>query len=160
MKEHLEGQCQCGQVTYRVSGKTIALFVCHCTECQHQSASAFGMALWIRDYLKELRTGSTAEWTRTMPSGKQLVGEFCPVCGTRLFHQVAGQSEIMSIKPGTLNIALPLDPVAHIWTQSAQPWVSIPENVLHYPGNPPDFDAIIETWKTQKNASGARHDKR
>ena len=29
--------------------------------------------------------------------------QFCPTCGTRLFHRVLGQSEILSIKPGTLN---------------------------------------------------------
>lgn len=153
MKEQLKGRCQCGEVTYRVSGETIALFVCHCTECQCQAASAFGMALWIQNYEKELLTGSTVSWARTMPSGKQLVGEFCPSCGTRLFHQVAGQSKVMSVKPGTLNITQSLNPVAHIWTQSAQPWVKIPDGILSFAGNPPDFEAIFEVWRAQKNAS-------
>jgi hypothetical protein len=59
----------------------------------------------------------------------------------------------MSVKPGTLNSTQSLSPVAHIWTQSAQPWVKIPEGVLQYDGNPPDFDAVISAWKTQKDAS-------
>ena len=88
-----------------------------------------------------------------MPSGRQLVGEFCPSCGTRLFHQVAGQSRVMSVKPGTLHDTQFLKPVAHIWTQRAQPWVSIPEDALRYPANPPDFEAIFEAWRAQKNAS-------
>lgn len=155
MNEKLEGRCQCGAVTYRVTGTTIALFACHCTECQRQAASAFGMALWVQDYEKELLSGSTRSWVRTMPSGKQLVGEFCPSCGTRLFHQVAGQSRVMSVKPGTLNSTQSLFPVAHIWTQSAQPWVKMPEGVLQYDGNPPDFDAVIAAWKAQKDATGS-----
>ena len=44
MREVFEGRCQCGAATYRVKGTVITLFVCHCTECQRQSASAFGMA--------------------------------------------------------------------------------------------------------------------
>lgn len=155
MREQFKGQCQCGEVTYQVTGETIALFVCHCTECQHQTSSAFGMALWIEDYDKKLLTGTTRSWSRIMPSGKQLVGEFCPSCGTRLFHQVAGQDKMMSIKPGTLNTSRVLNPVAHIWTQSAQPWVDIPEGVLRYPANPPNFEAVFEAWRTQKNTSGA-----
>ncbi len=152
MKEQFEGQCQCGDVTYRVTGESIALFACHCTECQYQSASAFGMALWVEDYEKELLTGVTHFWARTMPSGKELVGSFCPRCGTRLFHQIAGQSKVMSVKPGTLSTTQSLNPVAHIWTQSAQRWVIIPESVLRYPGNPPDFDTIFQAWRSQKNA--------
>ena len=154
MKEQLEGRCQCGGVTYRVTGETIALFACHCVECQRQAASAFGMALWIRSYKKELLTGSTRSWARTMPSGKQLVGQFCPLCGSRLFHEVEGQSEITSVKPGTLRHTFSLGPVAHIWTRSAQPWVTIPGNVLQYSGNPPDFEAIFAAWRVNKKAKG------
>lgn len=156
MTEEIEGGCQCGDVTYRISGETVALFVCYCTECQRQSASAFGMALWLQDYEAKLITGTTRSWSRTMPSGRNLVGEFCPSCGTRLFHQVAGQSKVMSVKPGTLNITKLLVPVAHIWTASAQSWVNIPEGVLRYPGNPPDFEAIFEAWRSQKDEIGRR----
>ena len=151
MIEELKGRCQCGDVTYRVTGETIALFVCHCTECQCQAASAFGMALWLQNYEKTLLTGTTKSWARTMPSGKKLVGEFCPSCGTRLFHQVAGQSKIMSVKPGTLDDTQHLVPVAHIWTASAQSWVHIPESALRFSGNPPDFETIFAAWKVQKS---------
>ena len=154
MIERLEGRCQCGDVTYRIDGETIALFVCHCTECQCQTASAFGMALWLQDYEKELLTGATRTWARTMPSGKQLIGEFCQSCGTRLFHQVAGQSKVMSVKPGTLNNTKSINPVAHIWTRSAQPWVKIPSAVLQYSGNPPNFEAIFAAWRVEKNDGG------
>lgn len=156
MNEKIEGQCQCGEVTYRITGETVALFACHCSECQRQSSSAFGMALWISGYEKLVLTGTTCSWARTMPSGKGLVGEFCSLCGTRLFHQVAGQSKVMSVKPGTLNSTKALDPVAHIWTSSAQSWVKIPEGVLQYSENPPDFEEILEVWKTQKTAARKR----
>jgi hypothetical protein len=35
-------------VRYRITGEPIALYVCHCRECQKQSASAFGLSLEVR----------------------------------------------------------------------------------------------------------------
>ena len=72
MRQVFEGQCQCGAVAYRVTGVTATLFVCHCTECQRQSSSAFGMALWIKEPLVEIASGEVKEWIRTMPSGRFL----------------------------------------------------------------------------------------
>jgi len=148
--ETFEGRCQCGQARYRITGETVACFVCHCSECQRQSASAFGMALWLGDFSKEIVAGELGTWTRTTPTGRPLRGEFCPRCGTRLFHQMSDQRELMSIKPGTLDTPLELAPVAQIWTSSARSWVELPALTLSYPGNPPTFDAIFAAWRAQK----------
>lgn len=40
------GQCQCGAIRYESTGESLALYVCHCLECQKQSASAFAF-LWM-----------------------------------------------------------------------------------------------------------------
>ncbi|MDO9568321.1 MAG: GFA family protein [Hydrogenophaga sp.] len=146
MSETFEGQCQCGGVKYRVKGTAATVFVCHCTECQRQSASAFGMALWLRQAEVDLVCGALNEWTRLMPSGRSMVCSFCPTCGTRLFHRVLGQSALLSIKPGTLNNARALVPVGHIWTSSKQAWVCISDTQLQYVGNPPDFDGLLAAW--------------
>lgn len=148
--EVFEGQCQCGAVHYRVQGSAQTVFACHCSECQRQSASAFGMALWVKDAQELLSGPPLREWRRTTPSGKTMVGRFCSVCGTRLFHQVALPGAPLSIKPGTLNDTRALRPVVHIWTASKQAWVQIPDNVLQYPGNPPDFAALVQAWHTRQ----------
>lgn len=145
-----EGSCQCGEVRYRLTSESIALFVCRCTECQRQAASAFGMALWIQEYDKKMFSGVTKTWTRFMPSGEQLVGEFCQACGIRIFHQISGLSKVLSIRPGNLANTKVLRPVAHIWTDSAQPLVLMPGDSLPYPGNPPDYGQIREAWGRQQ----------
>lgn len=152
MPENLAGQCQCGKVHYRVQGQSVALFVCHCLECQRQSASAFGMALWVNDAKVQLLSGELNQWVRTTPLGQQMLCRFCHTCGTRLFHQIKGKNQI-SIKPGTLYATKQLQPVAHIWTKSKQDWVSIPEHLLQYPENPPAFDALFAAWDASHNAS-------
>jgi hypothetical protein len=147
MLETFEGKCQCGKVHYRVQGVAATLLVCHCLECQRQSASAFGMALWVNQAKLQLLSGELNQWSRTTPSGQQMLCRFCHTCGTRLFHQIKGSKQI-SIKPGTLNQPRQLQPVAHIWTNSKQDWVSIPENLLQYPENPPTFDALFTAWES------------
>lgn len=149
MREEFLGQCQCGSVQYRVVGASATLFVCHCTDCQRQSASAFGMALWIRGAELSLLSGGTHEWVRSLPLGRRMSCRFCPACGTRLFHQVLGQGEFMSIKPGTLSKPLESEPVAHIWTVSKQPWVQIPAASLQYPGNPESFLDLFGEWEAR-----------
>lgn len=155
MEEIFEGGCQCGETTYRVAGQSLALFACHCTECQRQSSSAFGMALWIRTSKVELLSGRLQSWSRTTPSGRQIVGQFCPTCGSRIFHQTIGNEGVLSIKPGTLNDTTWLRPVAHIWTESAQPWVRLDDDCLVYPNNPPGFDAVMAAWRRAIEASGS-----
>lgn len=151
MEQVLEGKCQCGGITYRVTGEVATLFACHCTECQRQSSSAFGMALWIKDPQVKVLTGKLKEWTRSLPSGRQMSCQFCPDCGTRLFHQTLGQTQFMSIKPGTLNDTSWLQPVGHIWTQSKQTWVALAEGTVQCAGNPDSFDVLLDAWATQND---------
>jgi hypothetical protein len=110
------------------------------------------MALWLRNYHKDV-LGESVAWTRTTPAGRQQVCEFCPHCGTRLFHQMTDQVETMSIKPGTLDTMLDLEPVAHIWTSSARSWVQLPAGILSYRKNPPTFDEILAAWQVRKTES-------
>jgi len=145
-QEVFEGHCQCGALSYRVTGVSATMFACHCTECQRQSGSAFGMALWVREPVLELFGGEPKEWIRVMPSGRQMSCQFCPDCGTRLFHQVLGQSQMLSIKPGTLRRPLDLKPVGHIWLSSKQKWLEIADGTLTYHENPETFDALMGAW--------------
>ena len=149
-----EGQCQCGAVRYRVTGTPLTLFACHCTECQRQSSSAFGMALWVQDAQVVLTGSELSEWVRPLPSGQRMACRFCPTCGTRLFHQVLGQTRFMSIKPGTLDDAPVWQPVAHIWTASAQAGWQPPAGALCYPGNPPTWEPWLQAWRDHAAACG------
>ena len=39
------GSCQCGAVRYQLSGEPKLVSICHCTDCQTNSASAFGVVV-------------------------------------------------------------------------------------------------------------------
>jgi len=142
----LTGACQCGAIRYTVAGRPAAAFVCHCLDCQRQSASAFGMALWIDQAQLHVEGGALQDWTRQLPSGALMACQFCPTCGSRLFHQVLG-SPCLSIKTGSLDDPSDFAPTAHIWVRSKQAWVDIPAHVQSFEGNPPDMSELANAWQ-------------
>jgi hypothetical protein len=127
MSDSKDGGCQCGSVRYRLESEPLGLAVCHCTECQRQSGSAFGMSLAISSDSFRLLSGELKTFTVICDSGRTKSCAFCPSCGTRIYHQVIAAA--MSIKAGTLDDTSWLRPDAHYWTKRKQPWVSIPEGV-------------------------------
>ena len=86
MAGNWEGGCQCGTVRYRINGTPLTLYACHCAECQKQSASAFGLSLWIDSSHLEILSGKPKIWERPADSGDTVVCAFCPDCGSRIYH--------------------------------------------------------------------------
>ena len=67
-----------------------------------------------------------------------------------LFHAPARNPKIINIKPGTLDDTGWLEPVGNLWTQSAQKWVVINEQMLNYEGQPSDFSVLFERFHNQQ----------
>lgn len=134
------GGCQCGGVRYELSGAPEAVpeavYVCHCTECRKQSASAFGISVIVRDGSFRATAGAPRVWTRRTDTGNRLDCWFCPDCGVRVWHISSGFPGIRSIKGGTLDDPPNLDSAVHIWTASKLPGVAIPEGAAAFPGEP------------------------
>jgi hypothetical protein len=131
-----EGGCQCGAVRYRIVGAPMFLGVCHCTECQKQSGSAFGMSLVVRKDDWVLLRGTLKAFTRTSDSGRPVICAFCPECGTRIHHEPAYIQGVFNVKPGTLDDTSWLQPIAHAWTASKQPWLALPEGTPTFERQP------------------------
>ena len=141
----LAGGCQCGAIRYLLQAAPLALYACHCTDCQRQSSSAFGLSMPVpRDALAV--TGETAQFVRINAAGRSVAGHFCPACGTRLYHAPSRNPAILNLKPSTLDNTRWLRPVAHVWTGSAQAGTTIPPDVLRYHAQPDNFDAIYAAW--------------
>lgn len=134
--ERRSGGCQCGAVRYEVSARPLQVYVCHCRECQRQSASAFGISVIVPAQTLRLTEGSPRIWSRPTDSGRTLECAFCPACGTRLWHQGRGAGKTVSIKGGSLDEPVDLREAVHIWTARALPGVVIPDGSVRFPGEP------------------------
>lgn len=130
------GGCQCGEVRYECADEPFALFVCHCTECRKQSASAFGMSLPIPRTAFRLTKGAPRFWSRHGGSGTEIRGAFCPDCGTRLWDEPQDAPDIVVLKGGSLDAPLDMAKAIHIWTASRLPGVIIPEGAGQFAGEP------------------------
>jgi hypothetical protein len=137
------GGCQCGAVRYLLKRESLALYACHCRDCQKQSASAFGLSLpFAREELEI--TGDLASWRRPTDSGSFTTGWFCPTCGVRLFHVSDRNTARGTLKAGTLDDTSGLVPRFHIWTSRKQPWVVIPEEIPRFEEQSVDFERMRE----------------
>jgi hypothetical protein len=93
----LTGGCQCGACRYRVTRAPLTLYVCHCTECQRQSSSGFGMSMPIPAKGLEITSGAPRLFQRPSASGRAVACAFCPDCGTRLYHQPARDDRLANM---------------------------------------------------------------
>jgi hypothetical protein len=136
MADKLTGGCQCGDVRYEVTGAPKQLVVCHCTDCQRQSGSAFGMTLVVEEGDFRLTKGEVKTFESKSDAGRDKLGAFCPECGTRIYHKPEYRKGFVSVKPGTLDDTATLTPDIHIWTASRQPWITIPKDVEAHEKSP------------------------
>ncbi|MGI9323851.1 MAG: GFA family protein [Pseudomonadales bacterium] len=129
MTSQITGSCQCGSVRYLVSSAAHRLNVCHCRDCQKQSGSAFGLSLIIEPGAFTLKSGELKEFRYQTDSGREKTCAFCPLCGVRIYNAT---SALVALKAGTLDDTTWLQPVAHYWTKSKQPWVAISNDLPCY----------------------------
>lgn len=132
----LTGGCQCGEVRYEVVGTPHEIYVCHCRECQKQSASAFGISVRVRGGDVRLLKGRLQRWSRSTASGRTLPCFFCCSCGSRVWHGDKDREEEISIKGGSLDEPVDLTNAIHIWTSRKLPGVIIPEGARQYAEEP------------------------
>ena len=112
----LTGGCQCGAVRYTVAGAKAA-YCCHCTECQKQSASAFGISVRVARADFEV-DGPLECWSRDTDNGSRTDCWFCGECGTRVYHEGHSRPDFVTVKGGSLDNPDAVPIVAHIWTRS------------------------------------------
>jgi hypothetical protein len=126
MDSVLSGGCQCGAVRYEVRGRPIRTYACHCSICQKQSGSAFGLSAQFPAGSFSLTQGRLENFVRP-GRGRNIRCYFCSSCGTRVYHQMftdEGDLPRFSLKPGTLDDRSRFRPDCHLWVENAQPWVT------------------------------------
>ena len=153
----LSGGCQCGRHRYLVTALPLTLYACHCTECQRQSGGAFGLSMPVARTAIEGDLARLESWSRNAASGRKVGALYCGSCGTRLFHEPSRNPDIVNLKPGTLDDTSWIDPVAHLWLASAQPWFRPPDGALTFSSQPASFDDLFKRFSDRYDsaASGA-----
>jgi len=118
----IDGQCHCGGITYRaVLEEGAGLTLCHCTDCQALTGTAFRTTVSVQRDTLEIK-GAPTIYAKIGGSGRKRLQSFCPTCGSSLFSQGEG-AETVGIRWGTIRQRMSLSPSKQIWRRSAAPWV-------------------------------------
>lgn len=134
--EIASGGCQCGAVRYELSHAPLQVYVCHCTECRKQSASAFGISVVVPQAALRVVRGEPRVWSRPTRTGHVLDCAFCADCGSRLWHQRRGATGTLNVKGGSLDAPVDLGRAIHIWTSGMLPGIILPRDAARFPGEP------------------------
>ena len=120
----IDGGCLCGLVTYEATIDPERISICHCTDCQINSGSAFRWGTMAAKDDFRLITGQLKFYVKTAQSGAKRSMAFCPDCGTHLYGRDATDPQSYSLRLGTARQARELTPKIQIWFRSALGWLS------------------------------------
>jgi hypothetical protein len=119
----IDGGCHCGNITYEAEIDPGRVGICHCTDCQTLSGSAFSTSVPAAKEVFSLRTGQPKIYVKTADSGTKRAQAFCSECGTRIYAAAVSDPQTFNIRVGTIRQRAELRPKAQIWCRSALPWV-------------------------------------
>jgi hypothetical protein len=121
----IDGRCHCGAITYEAEIDPAKVLVCHCTDCQSLSGSAFRVAVLAEGDSFKLRSGQPKVYVKTTAESGTLRDQaFCPDCGSPIYASAAGGKPPLSIRVGTIRQREQLIPRKQVWFRSAQHWLS------------------------------------
>jgi hypothetical protein len=153
----VEGGCQCGAVRYRLTAPPLAVYNCHCRDCQRMTGATHAMSMPLaRESLQHL-AGELVGQDRGAESGRIVRHMRCAICSTNVWNEPLASPALIVGKPGTLDDMSWAVPIGNIWTDSRAPWVEIDPALVNFPRQPPDRQPLYDAW-TRETARGQHRD--
>lgn len=120
----VDGICHCGRIRFEAEIDPASVTICHCTDCQVLSGSAFRTVALTRPGSFRLLSGSPRIYVKTADSGNKRQQAFCGDCGTPLYSAPHGEeAKIHGLRVGSLRQREQLAPVRQIWYHSHLNWL-------------------------------------
>jgi hypothetical protein len=119
----IDGSCHCGGVTFQAEVDPDHVTLCHCTDCQALTGTAFRTSVSAHRSRLQI-VGEPTVYEKRGDSGRLRFQYFCPVCGSPLFTHGEGQdAEVWGVRWGGIHQRGRLVPTRQIWRRSAPAWV-------------------------------------
>jgi hypothetical protein len=131
----ISGACQCGDIQFEGEADPDKVWICHCTDCQAGTGSAFRVNIPVPGASFRMLSGEPTIFIKTTAeSGTPRTQAFCPKCGSPIYSTTVGDDPKPSytVRVGLLSQRGQLAPKRQNWFRSAQGWVtglaSLPRN--------------------------------
>jgi hypothetical protein len=126
----IDGGCYCGDITYEAEADPTQTRICHCTDCQQLTGTAFRMVVATPKGSFKLLTGAPTAFLKTAESGSVREHGFCPSCGTPLYSTAPGPGpKAYGVRVGTIRQWDQFVPTLQVWTRSEQPWLKTLDSI-------------------------------
>ncbi len=119
----IDGGCHCGHITYEAKVDPEAVSICHCTDCQTLTGTAYRVNVRVRKQDLVMHGGKPKIYVKTAESGAQRAHAFCPECGTPIYStSVEDDPQFYGLRVGTARQKRDLPPKKQGWHRSSLPW--------------------------------------
>ena len=121
---NIDGTCLCGQIKFEAIIDPETATICHCTDCQINSGTAFGYVVGAINESFNLLKGELSFYIKLADSGAKRELAFCGKCGTRIYAKPEnGKSGFFGLRVGTIRQRKSLHPTRQVWKKSCLDWV-------------------------------------
>ena len=121
----VEGACHCGNIRFEADVAPETTSICHCTDCQTLSGSAFRTVVPVQDTDFRMTGGQPSIYVKTAESGNQRQQAFCGKCGSPIYSAPPGDGpKAYFIRVGTIRQRDAFVPKAQVWARSRQAWLA------------------------------------
>ena len=118
----IDGGCHCGNITFVAEIDPEKVRICHCTDCQQITGTAYRVVVPAPAATFILRGGKTTEYIKTAESGAKRAQAFCPKCGTPIYSTNPSEPKIYGLRVGTIRQRAELKPKLQQWCRSKLEW--------------------------------------
>ena len=119
----IEGACHCGKIRYEAEIDPAMVTICHCTDCQVLSGSAFRTVVPAPKASFRLLSGQPKIYIKTGDSGSKRIQSFCADCGTPIYSSpVTEDFPAYSLRVGPIRQRGELRPKVECFRKSALDW--------------------------------------
>jgi len=118
----IQGGCHCGRIVYEAEIDPNTVWLCHCTDCQALTGTAYRAVVQTPGASFRLLRGEPKIYIKTADSGIKRAHGFCSDCGTPIYGSAVSNTKTYSLRIGTIKQRAELRPVRQIWCRSALPW--------------------------------------
>jgi hypothetical protein len=127
----IDGGCSCGNIKIEGEADPAAVSICHCTDCQTATGTAFRVSIPVAGASLKITGQPTIYIKTTADSGNPRAQAFCPKCGSPLYSTTPGEGQqpMYIVRVGILRQRDQLEPKRQIWWRSARPWVTGLEDI-------------------------------
>lgn len=120
-----DGGCHCGFIKYEAEVDPEQVIICHCSDCQTLSASAFRTVAFVPEEDFRLLAGDLKTYVKIADSGNKRAQTFCPGCGTHIYATSVEEAgpRTLGLRVGSIRQRADLRPKKQYYCRSALDWV-------------------------------------